>query len=58
LRVGTEVIVALPPERIMAALAPLSEPSPALQPKEFPGPFLPREKAGNASKVTAGRISE
>ncbi len=34
LRVGTEVIIAIPPERVMAALAPLSEPSPALQPKE------------------------
>jgi hypothetical protein len=38
-------------------LAPLSEPSPALQPKEFPGPF-PREKAGGTSKAAAGRISE
>jgi len=39
LRVGTEVIVALPPERVMAALAPLAEPAPTLQPKE-PGPSL------------------
>ncbi|MFZ5690710.1 MAG: sensor histidine kinase [Pseudomonadota bacterium] len=34
LRVGTEVIVALPPERVMAALAPLAEPAPALQPRD------------------------
>ena len=33
LRVGTEVIIALPPERVMAALAPMNEPSPALQPR-------------------------
>ncbi len=46
LRVGTEVIVALPPERIMAALAPLSEPSPALQPKEFPIPVPAPRKSG------------
>lgn len=32
LRVGTEVIVALPPERVMSALAPLAEPAPSLQP--------------------------
>jgi two-component system cell cycle sensor histidine kinase PleC len=58
LRVGTEVIVALPPERIMAALAPLSEPSPALQPKEFPLPHLPPEKGEMASRATAGRSGE
>jgi two-component system cell cycle sensor histidine kinase PleC len=34
LRVGTELIVTFPPERVMAALAPLSEPGPALQPQE------------------------
>jgi two-component system cell cycle sensor histidine kinase PleC len=33
LRVGTEVIVTLPPERVMSALAPLKEPAPALQPQ-------------------------
>ncbi len=30
-RVGTEVIVVFPPERVMAALAPLSEPTPHYQ---------------------------
>jgi two-component system, cell cycle sensor histidine kinase PleC len=32
LREGTEVIVTFPPERVMAALAPLKEPTPSLQP--------------------------
>jgi len=58
LRVGTEVIVALPPERIMAALAPLSEPSPALQPKELSLPLLPLEKGGGASKPAAAKTGE
>jgi two-component system cell cycle sensor histidine kinase PleC len=56
LRVGTEVIVALPPERIMAALAPLSEPAPALQPKEPVPPSAPIEKRdGGGAQPTAGR---
>jgi two-component system cell cycle sensor histidine kinase PleC len=33
LRIGTEVIVTFPPERVMAALAPLSEPAPPIQPQ-------------------------
>jgi two-component system, cell cycle sensor histidine kinase PleC len=33
LRIGTEVIVTFPPERVMAALAPLAEPAPAIAPK-------------------------
>jgi two-component system cell cycle sensor histidine kinase PleC len=32
LRIGTEVIVAFPPERVMAALAPLAEPAPSIAP--------------------------
>jgi two-component system cell cycle sensor histidine kinase PleC len=32
LRIGTEVIVTFPPERVMAALPPLTEPAPPLQP--------------------------
>src|SRR3989441_12630891 len=32
LRVGTEVIVTFPPERVMSALAPLAEPAPPTQP--------------------------
>jgi len=37
LRVGTEVIVTYPPERVMAALAPLSEDAPSLQPDRMMG---------------------
>jgi two-component system, cell cycle sensor histidine kinase PleC len=33
LRIGTEVIVTFPPERVMTALAPLSEPTPPTQPQ-------------------------
>jgi two-component system, cell cycle sensor histidine kinase PleC len=33
LRIGTEVIVTFPAERVMAALAPLAEPAPPLQPQ-------------------------
>lgn len=50
LRVGTEVIVALPPERIMAALAPL--PSPALQPSEPLLPMVPFERRDGAAQST------
>ncbi|HWF96125.1 MAG TPA: HAMP domain-containing sensor histidine kinase [Xanthobacteraceae bacterium] len=32
LRIGTEVIVTFPPERVMAALAPLAEPAPSIAP--------------------------
>lgn len=53
LRVGTEVIIALPPERVMAALAPLSEPSPTLQPKEPPHPV--EERNGRRRSSVAGR---
>ncbi|MFL6798360.1 MAG: sensor histidine kinase [Xanthobacteraceae bacterium] len=31
LRIGTEVVITFPPQRVMAALAPLSEPSPSIQ---------------------------
>jgi len=53
LRVGTEVIIALPPERVMAALAPLSEPSPTLQPKE--PAQLRDERSGRRNVSMAGR---
>jgi two-component system cell cycle sensor histidine kinase PleC len=33
-RIGTEAIATLPPERVMAALPPLSEPAPSIQPPE------------------------
>jgi len=37
LRVGTEVIVTYPPERVMAALAPMSHDAPPLQPDRMTG---------------------
>jgi two-component system cell cycle sensor histidine kinase PleC len=33
LRIGTEVIVTFPPERVMSALAPMAVPAPSLQPQ-------------------------
>jgi two-component system cell cycle sensor histidine kinase PleC len=33
LRIGTEVIVTFPPERVMSALAPITEAAPPLQPQ-------------------------
>lgn len=53
LRVGTEVIIAIPPERVMTALAPLSEPSPTLQPKEPAQPV--EERNGRRRSSVAGR---
>jgi two-component system cell cycle sensor histidine kinase PleC len=39
-RIGTELIATFPPERVMAALPPLSEPAPSVQPQQDadPGP--------------------
>jgi two-component system cell cycle sensor histidine kinase PleC len=50
LRIGTEVIVTFPPERVMAALAPLAEPAPPLAPK-------PRTEAAK-SPPASDRCSE
>jgi two-component system cell cycle sensor histidine kinase PleC len=58
LRVGTELIVAVPPERVMAALAPLSEPSPALQPKEPPLPIVPFDRRDGAAQPAAAKGGE
>src|SRR5947209_20094495 len=33
LRIGTEVVVTFPPERVMSAIAPLSEPAPSIPPE-------------------------
>ena len=61
LRVGTEVIVALPPERVMSALAPLAEPAPALQP-EKPAIHdiqpVAREDRPNGRSATSALIAE
>lgn len=56
LRVGTEVIIALPPERVMSALAPLQEPAPALQPEratsQVPAPSR-EDRAGTRKKTSS-----
>ncbi len=48
LRIGTEVIVTFPPERVMSALAPMSEPAPPLQPSTG------RDEMGRARQPRAG----
>jgi two-component system cell cycle sensor histidine kinase PleC len=40
-RIGTELIVTFPPERVMAALPPLSETAPSIQPQQPPQPQEP-----------------
>ncbi|HXW26598.1 MAG TPA: HAMP domain-containing sensor histidine kinase [Xanthobacteraceae bacterium] len=47
LREGTEVIVTFPPERVMAALGPLAEPTPALQPSSPSAPARGEPPAGD-----------
>jgi two-component system cell cycle sensor histidine kinase PleC len=37
-RIGTELIATFPPERVMAALPPINEPAPPLQPEPAPEP--------------------
>jgi two-component system cell cycle sensor histidine kinase PleC len=44
LRIGTEVIVTFPPERVMSALAPMSDDSPPLQPEVPDEKRRPRHK--------------
>ncbi|MCC6887687.1 MAG: sensor histidine kinase [Hyphomicrobiales bacterium] len=46
LRIGTEVIVTFPPERVMSALAPLTEPAPPMQPQGDPPPQSAPQAAG------------
>jgi two-component system cell cycle sensor histidine kinase PleC len=55
LRVGTEVIVTLPPERVMSALAPLQEPAPTLQPRAETSPEdrFPARNAGSGQTAAA-----
>jgi two-component system cell cycle sensor histidine kinase PleC len=36
-RIGTELIATFPPERVMAALPPISEPAPPIQPQPSEG---------------------
>ena len=46
LRIGTEVVVTFPPERVMSAMAPLAEPAPSIQPRQQPQdhPAAPAQK--------------
>ncbi|MGE3993104.1 sensor histidine kinase [Pseudorhodoplanes sp.] len=57
LRVGTEVIIALPPERIMTALAPLSEPSPTIQPNEPPLPIVPFDRRDGTTQPASKSVA-
>jgi two-component system, cell cycle sensor histidine kinase PleC len=53
LRIGTEVVVTFPPERVMTALAPLAMPAPPIQPPpqpETPAP-PPAPKVANLRKL-------
>jgi two-component system cell cycle sensor histidine kinase PleC len=55
LRIGTEVIITFPPERVMSALAPLSEEAPPLQPENFDlGSADDRRRARNKPIMSAG----
>ena len=40
LRIGTEVIVTFPPERVVAAMAPIAEQAPSIAPASKLGPSL------------------
>ncbi len=53
LRIGTEVIVTFPPERVMSALAPVEEP-PTLQPNMHDEPINDTTRTRNAPIMSAG----
>jgi two-component system cell cycle sensor histidine kinase PleC len=53
LRIGTEVLVTFPPERVMAALAPLAEPAPPIQPLSATPPN--KERPRRSSPFRLGR---
>ncbi len=54
LRIGTEVTVTFPPERVMSALAPMHETSPALQPEWHDDPTNENHRARNMPIMNAG----
>ena len=55
LRIGTEVIVTFPPERVMSALAPMSDLSPPLQPESDQTTTTdPTQRARNKPIMNAG----
>jgi len=49
LRIGTEVVVTFPPERVMSALAPITEPAPTLQ--------APRDPRAQATLVPGRHVT-
>ena len=56
LRVGTEVIIALPPERVMSALAPLQQPSPPTQPQaQGDLPIVPFDDGATSASARCSR---
>ena len=54
LRIGTEVIVTFPPERVMSALAPMAEEAPPLQPENASTPAEEKCRARNKPIMSAG----
>jgi two-component system cell cycle sensor histidine kinase PleC len=55
LRIGTEVIVTFPPERVMSALAPVTEEAPPLQPENSsPGATDERNRPRHKPIMSAG----
>src|SRR5262252_3570203 len=51
LRIGTEVVITFPPERVMSALAPIAEPAPSIQPQQ------PQQaEAGGAPPATKASV--
>jgi two-component system cell cycle sensor histidine kinase PleC len=54
LRIGTEVIVTFPPERVMSALAPVTEEAPPLQPEAAPPITDEKHRARNKPIMSAG----
>src|SRR3954451_5002021 len=55
LRIGTEVIITFPPERVMSALAPMAEEAPPLQPESFDlGAADDKRRARNKPIMSAG----
>jgi two-component system, cell cycle sensor histidine kinase PleC len=56
LRIGTEVVVTFPPERVMAALAPISQrPAPSIQPETNDPPPAPMSSSSDDSVTPARR---
>jgi two-component system cell cycle sensor histidine kinase PleC len=54
LRIGTEVIVTFPPERVMSALAPVAEEAPPLQPEAAPAMIDEKHRPRHKPIMSAG----